>query len=430
MSDNPNTSSRLEQAARVSRDITETIVAGLMIAAPIAATLVIAIVGIYAWDMVETLFRVHLGQSQSVVWVSASHLAAASSVGMFFIMLGISRFSTHYSVRAASGLLAAVYLVLILFLGAVKLLFDALTSTSETLRAVSKTFFANAPFMTDLGAAGVAVLVGLAVAGAGALAITSKNAPNEFGSENRARAHLIGNAFKIVVSLASVGFSVAFGTMILKMDPALALLGGLILDAAFIVSMQKAESAHKLGDAADAAKWRKWMFVYLVAIASMGIETMSEIAKQSPALPLYAREILNSFPFQIMQAAGLIFVITAVGLALLMIGFTSESKPARLPPTQAGEGGGGGAFNVRRAASSIGGSFDKFLGNKPVEQLPAGTTLAKDAPVKGVDYDITGELVLTQAEQAQLRALLAKQMQAGDGAPPASKSRAGGKPSP
>jgi hypothetical protein len=318
---------------RASRWLIETGNAIGRVIAPIAFVVMVAVVSAYAWNQIEVLFRTSLQQTGSIVGISVSHFAAAASVGMALVMLAISKYATHSAVRAGATIWAVVYIAVSFVLVFIAWALSA--GSGEALKAVVADAQSVLPFLPLIGSAAVVVLASLGLACFGVLVGASKNAHDRFETENRARGHLIGNFAKVVVTLASVGFSIWFGVTVLGVNAALAALLGLVLDIGLINSWSKSESAAEAGDMDEAARWRGWAYVFGFAVALMAVESIGTQFKASAeagngAVSPQLVALLNSDIFGIMQAVGAIAIIGAIGLSIVQLLLTMRPiyKPA------------------------------------------------------------------------------------------------------
>jgi hypothetical protein len=408
MNENETTSERL------SRWLIETGNAIGRVIAPIAFTLMIAIVTLYAWNQVEVLFSGALQQSGAIVGIPVSHFAAAASVGMALVMLTISKYATHNAVRAGATIWATVYVALtflLVFIGWALAPIKATDgSTSSALQDVVADATSVLPFLPLIGSAAVVVLASLGLMCFGVLIGTSKNHPAHFESENRARGHLIGNFAKVVVTLSSIGFAVLFGVVVLGVNPALAALLGLVLDIGLINSWSKSESAAADGDMDEAKRWRGWAYVFggavaLMAVESVGSQFKAAAANNSAAVSPQFSHLLNSPLFGVLQTIGAIAIIAAIGLSIVQLLLTMRPitkattaaddmmtirQPRSTRIANAIRGTAAGWHEIRGALQDV----------RPARLPSPAPQLAKDTdavpePIRGRDYDLTGEFRVT-----------------------------------
>jgi hypothetical protein len=294
------------------------------VVAPIAFAIMIGVVVAYAWNQVEVLFGGPLRQTGVIVGIPVSHFAAATSVGMALVMLVIGKYATHTAVRAGATIWAVVYVALTFVLVFISWALGAGNGQAEGLMAVVTDATSILPFLPLLGSAGVVVLASMGLMCFGVLIGTSKNHSARFESENRARGHLIGNFAKVVVTLASVGFSIWFGVTVLGVNPALAAMLGLVLDIGLINSWSKSESAAEADDMPDAHRWRSWAYVFgfavaLMAVESVGTQFKTSAAHGNQAVSPQLTALLNSDVFGLMQAIGAVAIICAIGLSIVQL---------------------------------------------------------------------------------------------------------------
>jgi hypothetical protein len=346
----------------------------------------------YAWDQIETLFRTVLNQTGAIIGIPVSHFAAAASVGMALVMLAISKYATHSAVRAGATIWSVVYITVSFLLVFIAWGLNATVSAGEgvksnkALQAIVMDAQSVLPFLPLIGSAAVVVLASLGLACFGVLIGTSKNDPARFENENRARGHLIGNFAKVVVSLASVGFSIWFGVTVLGVNAALAALLGLVLDIGLINSWSKSESAAEAGDASEAKRWRGWAYVFgfavaLMAVESVGTQFKASAAAGSGAVSPQLVALLNSDVFGIMQAIGAIAIICAIGLSIVQLLLTMRPIPvAGDQPANVEPFGIRASNTIRNTRDDIGKIKAALLGQDAPSRpaLPAGTVLADD----------------------------------------------------
>lgn len=410
------------KSERASRWLVETGNALGRVIAPIAFVLIIAAVSMYAWDQIETLFRTTLAQRSTIINVPVSHFAAAASVGMALVMLAISKYAQHAAVRAGATIWAVVYITVSFLLVFIAWGLSAATGDGKNvaLQGVVSDAASILPFLPLIGSAAVVVLASLGLACFGVLVGASKNHPDRFETENRARGHLIGNFAKVVVSLASVGFSIWFGVTVLGVNAALAALLGLVLDIGLINSWSKSESAAEGGDMDEAARWRGWAYVFgfsvaLMAVESVGTQFKTSAAQGNAAVSPQLAGLLNSPVFGLMQAVGAVAIICAIGLSIVQLLLTM--RPIKKTPTAKTTSpatSGGYTVNNPSLAHRLGGFaarpmslVDDFNeGRKgarktaPVDhQLNPGMTLADESPLSPKAKAAALNAVMVEAER-------------------------------
>lgn len=272
-----------------------------------------AIISLWAVAMVYSLYSQHLAQS-----VIVSLLAAITTAGMLIVMAAISYLPGKTAVKAAAQIMTVAYLAMIAIMSGLWVFFEADSAESITLKQISLAIESNLPFIREVGSISVAILVAVAATGIALIVFAAKNNDSKFRSEAEARAHLIGNLMKVIVSTASIGFAVSFG-MSVGLPTPLAVLSGLIIDLAFITSLSKSG----VTDGEEQKWWRTWTVIYGAAIAIMGLETYSELSKSSGNLPVYIFEILNSPVAIFARSLGGIFILLSIGMGIMLIVSTS-----------------------------------------------------------------------------------------------------------
>jgi hypothetical protein len=392
------------------------------VAAPVLFVVFIAVIAAFAWDQVENLFRGPLGQTGTIVGIPVSHFAAAASVGMALIMLIVSKYSGHFGVAAGATIWAVAYIAVTFFLVFVGWLLGAASSgaagaaagagNSEAIKAVVANMLTVMPFLPLLGSAAVIILAGMGLACFGTLIGTSKNPSVRWDSENRARSHLVGNLAKIIVTLASVGFSIWFGVTVLGVNAALAAVLGLVLDIGLINSWMKAEAAAEDKDWREARRWKTWAFIFggavaLMAFESIGTQFKTQANANAGAISPQLASVLSSDLFGWMQTVGAFAIIGAIALSIVQLLLTmrdTKSAPAASADVVEGEVIGprqripvgnrvAGAIRAQRAAWSDAG--DALAGRPPAQLEAPSTVMGSDSAPS-----TKGEPVIVDAHDA------------------------------
>jgi hypothetical protein len=369
----------------------------------------------FAWDQVERLFRGPLGQTGTIVGIPVSHFAAAASAGMALVMLVLSKYSNHYGVAAASTIWAVAYIAVTFFLVFVGWLLGA-TSDQQvanaaqrdvSIKAIVQNMLNVMPFLPMLGSAAVIILAGMGLACFGTLIGTSKNPSAKWATENRARSHLMSNFGKVVVTLASVGFSIWFGTTVLGVNAALAAVLGLVLDVGLITSWMKSTSAAEEGDWEEAQRWRRWAFVFGGAVALMAFESIGtqfklqaaavgENGQPVGAISPQLASVLASPLFGWLQTIGSFAIMGAVTLSVIQLLVTMPTgKKARVAADEVIEGEArdrvpagnriAGAIRSQRAAWS---DARDALAGRPAPQLEAGRVMASESVPEAPEVEV------------------------------------------
>lgn len=296
---------RLEQITKIAG-----MVAGVLLA------IVIVWVFAFAWMMVNDLFAIHLQASPLM-----ATLAAGASVGVLAVM-GLVNFGIkHNRMRALATLFAGAWLAIVIALVVVKVVFDATTTNTTSVKIIADSIIESVPWLTSAGNLIAALLAGICLAPALAMLGAMKH-PHDDMTEDEAKARYLWNGGKLIISGASIGLAVLFGAQVLGINIFVAVLLGMVLDVGFLVALQKAESSANAGDYRHAGTWTKFLWVYGLAIALMAVETIPALAAMM-GTPINVPLVTDN---PTLHSLGRLAYIAAIGMGILTIVLVATSN--------------------------------------------------------------------------------------------------------
>ena len=322
-----------------------------IILAAIVATASIA----YAAYAVGHLFSVYI---KIEAWAAA--LAVVSSVGMAVGLLLIVVTSDNQNARGLGAILLLAWVLL--------------TLTMVALDSVMRTnLFANTTpeALITIGRVTAALLPALALAGVVSMVIALHDkTPHK--SAAGASSRYVGFVAK-GVGVGASGFASFYFGVSRGIDPVLAVLCGALLESSFLWSYLSLKAARDRGDRFDVRMWSLCTLLFGLFIAAVSVETLSALGKIDVPIVKALGEV------------GATLYVSAVGLTVLLTIAVHLLTRAidDVPGAQAGK-----PFAIRtaesiRATRAGVGEIKAALAGKPATdapQLPAGITLADDAP--------------------------------------------------
>lgn len=302
----------------------------------------------------------HFGPVQSA-------LNAFASVGLFVLFVGITTSHDNTAVRGMAALFALLF-------GGLSLCLVALGG------ALTAALFDVPAQLTGIGQIAGALLPAISVIAVVSLWPAHRNPPDRFSSIGAAVGHYLENAAKLTAILASMGFGFYFGVLH-GVPPLIAALACGILELLFVASYNNTQHAHEHRDAFDVVMWSICTAATGAFIALVSIESMSSVAG------------IDIMPESLRNAGKTIFV-SSVGIAVALFVVTGIlTRLIDIPMAARAHGVGIGRVMVRRPGT--GWAIDRT----ERAALPAGAVMAKDSPIKGIDYDATAAFTVAPDQE-------------------------------
>lgn len=352
------------------------------VGAAIGALLITVLAFVYTYE----LFSENFGLS-----VIVSLLEAFASVGLFVIATALVLSHENNAVRGVSALAALMFgIVTTALVGVRSFLINQQTGVDG---------FAVPDQLLGMGRVIGAILPAAAAIAIACIWAVHRSPPSRFASVGGAVGHYLTIVGKVVVIFASMGFGFYFGVNH-GVNPFIAILACGVLELLFVASYNNVGHAHESGDAFDMVMWGLCAILVGGFIAVMSIESISTLSG------------LDVMPEWLRNAGAVIFV-SSVGISLIayiitgiltkLIDIPMAARRANVPAS---------SIIVRKPDPR----FDQLAQSaaRSAPQLPPGepqSIFAKNGlrePVKGVDYDLTGEIVMPTDNSKEITKPLGK----------------------